>query len=66
MLPVYFDENTHPYLMRIVRSYRPHTPIPSRQELLQSKYELDGHCSLQGLVEQCDMDYNNEIRNRMK
>ena len=27
-------------------------PIPSRQELLERRYELDGHCSLKGLTQQ--------------
>ena len=45
------DENTHPYLLAMAMSYRPHTPIPSRQEMLKARYELDGHLTLKKLAE---------------
>ena len=38
--------------MRMIRAYKPHTSPPPRQQLLQAKYELEGHCTLQGIAEQ--------------
>ena len=45
------DENTHPYLLAMAMSYRPHTPIPSRQEMMKARYEIDGHLTLKALKE---------------
>ena len=64
MLPIYIDDTTHPYLTRLSQAYRPHTPIPSRLELMENRYQLDGHCSIKGLTQQCGMEYNKEIERR--
>ena len=45
------DENTHPYLLAMAMSYRPHTQPPSRKEMLQARYQIDGHLTLKALKE---------------
>ena len=45
------DENTHPYLLAMAMSYRPHTPPPSRQAMMKARYEIDGHLTLNALKE---------------
>ena len=64
ILPIYFDEDSDPRVMRLVYAYRPHTQPPSRQELLENKYQLENHCSIQELTKQLGMDYNEEIQKR--
>ena len=39
------DDDNNWYAIRLAQCYRPHTPIPSRQELMDTKYQLDGWCS---------------------
>ena len=63
-LPITITPTTHPYAIRLSQAYRPHTPIPSKQELMENEYQLDGHCSLKGITEQCGYDYNKEINSR--
>ena len=63
-LPTHITSTTHPYLIKLVYAYRPHTSTPSRQEMMTRKYELDGHCSLKGIVQQMGYDYNKEIKSR--
>lgn len=64
LLPVQFDHTTHPYLMRIVQSYRPHSPIPSRQELMENQYEQSRHLSMELLTNDIGLDYHKEIKRR--
>ena len=63
-LPTRMSDTTHPYLMRLMYAYRPHTPTPSRQELMERKYQLDGHCTIKGITQQCGMDYKQELNRR--
>ena len=66
MLPITINDDTHPYLIRLSQCYRPHSPIPSRQELLENQYyqQQDSIMSLKGLTCQCGMNYTDEIRRR--
>ena len=65
MLPIYIDDTTHPYLTRLSQAYRPHTRVPSRQELLENQYDRPpSHCSIKGLTTQCGMNYTEEIKRR--
>ena len=63
-LPIRMSDTTHPYLMRIMYAYRPHTRPPCRQELMERKYQLDGHCTIKGITQQCGMDYKQELNQR--
>ena len=63
-LPTHITSDMHPYLMRLVLAYQPHSPIPSRQQSMESGYQLDGHCSIQGLTQQCGLDYKQELNKR--
>ena len=65
LLPIYIDDTTHPYLTRLSQAYRPHTRVPSRQELLENQYDRPpSHCSIKGLTTQCGMNYTEEIKRR--
>ncbi len=45
------DENTPPALIPMIMAYaRPHGPIPSRQEMLERRYELNGHLTMSALA----------------
>ncbi len=65
-LPITITSSTHPYAIRLAQCYRPHTPTPSRQELLENQYyqQQESIMSIKGLTEQCGMDYNQEIKKR--
>ena len=63
-LPTRITSTTHPYLIKLMYAYRPHSSTPSRQEMMEHKYELDGHCSLKGIVEQMGVDYHDELNKR--
>ena len=48
-------DDTPPALIPMIMAYALDPgPIPSRQELLSRRYELDGHCSLKGLTQQAN------------
>ena len=64
LLPIHITSDTHPYAIRLAQAYRPHTPVPSRQELLENQYEQSNHCSLKGLTSQCGYEYDIEIKKR--
>ena len=64
LLPLIITPTTHPVAIRLAQPYRPHTPIPSRQELLSNRYEISGHCSLKSLCNQMGVDYHQEIKKR--
>ena len=56
--------STHPLLVQLSHCYQPHSMIPSRQEMLEANYEMpqvDGHCSLKGLVLQAGYDLDKEL-----
>ena len=56
---------THPYLIKMIRAYNP-TPIPSRQELMETQYQMpqiDGHLKLKDLCEQIGVTYKKEDDN---
>ena len=49
------DDNTPPALIPMIMAYvLPHGDIPSRQELLERRYEIDGHLTLKSLTQQSD------------
>ena len=49
------DDNTPPALIPMIMAYTlDHGPIPSKQELLQRRYEIDGHLTLKSLTKQAD------------
>ena len=65
LLPIHITPDTHPYAIKLSRCYSPHTPIPSRQELLENQYDIPpAHCSLKGLTSQCGYEYDKEIKRR--
>ena len=66
LLPIYIDDTTHPYAIRLSQCYRPHSPIPSRQQLLENQYyqQQESIMSIKGLTQQCGMEYNKEIKKR--
>ena len=64
LLPEHITHDMHPYLMRLVLSSQPHTPIPSRHQSMESRYQLDGHCSVKGLTKQLGMEYDTELKRR--
>ena len=48
-------EDTPPALIPMIMAYAlPHGNIPSKQELLERRYELDGHLTLKSLIKQAD------------
>ena len=63
-LPQHITSDMHPYLMRLVLAYQPHSPIPSKQQSMESRYQLDGHCSIKGLTQQCGLEYDKEMNKR--
>jgi len=53
------------YAIRLAQCYRPHTPIPTKEELMNLEpYQTTGHCSLQSLTEDVGLDYIDEINSR--
>ena len=63
-LPTTMTSTTHPYVMRLMYAYRPHTSPPSRQQLTQRKYQLDGHVSLKSITQQMGLNYTHELQSR--
>ena len=48
-------EDTPAALIPMIMAYAmDHGPIPSRQELLERRYEIDGHLTLKSLTQQSD------------
>ena len=58
LLPCYLTGDEHPFLISMVRAYRPHTAIPSRQELLTNEYQLINHCNIRDLCKDVGFDYD--------
>ena len=57
------DDNTPPALIPLIMAYAlPHGPIPSKQELLERRYQLDGHLTMKLLAE--DVGITLEERNK--
>ena len=56
------DDNTPPALIPLIMAYRPHTQPPSKQELLETRYQLDGHLTMKLLAE--DVGITLEERNQ--
>ena len=57
LLPVHITHDTHPYAIRLAQAYRPHSPIPSRQELLDNQCDIPlAHCSVKGITSQCGFE----------
>ena len=61
---IHLDQHNDYMAIRLAQAYRPHTPIPTRLELMENRYQLDGHLSLKGLCEQMGVDYKQEIKRR--
>ena len=64
LLPIMITSDTHPVAIRLAQAYRPHTSIPSREELLSNRYEISGHVSMKNLTEQMGLSYNEEVKKR--
>ena len=66
LLPITITDDTHPLAIRLAKCYRPHTPIPSRQELLEGQYyqQQESIMGIKSLTEQCGMEYNKEVNRR--
>ena len=48
-------EETPAALIPMIMAYAmDHGPIPSRQELLERRYEIDGHLTMKGLTQQAE------------
>ena len=64
------DGNEHPYLVRLMSAYQSvNTSIPSRQEMLETQYEMpqvDGHCTLSGLALQAGFNADKYIKDIRK
>ena len=56
------DDNTPPALIPLIMSYRPHTPIPSRQQMLESRYELDGHLTMRALAQDVGINLEDKVQ----
>ena len=57
------DESTPAALIPMIMAYAlPHGPIPSKQQLLERRYELDGHLTMKLLAE--DVGINIEGRSK--
>ena len=66
LLPITITDSTHPYAIRLSRAYAPHSPIPSRQELLENQYyqQQESIMGMEGLTRQVGLDYNSEVKRR--
>ena len=51
-LPETIDSTTHPYLIKILRAYEPHTQIPARIDMLQAQYDTEGHFNMKDIAEE--------------
>ena len=56
------DDNTPPALIPLIMAYRPHTQPPSKQQMLEQRYQLDGHLTMKLLAE--DVGITLEERNK--
>ena len=61
-LPCYLYGDEHPYLIKMVAAYKPHTSIPSRQEMLMNQYEQQSYCNIRALADDIDIDYDVRVR----
>ena len=62
LLPIIITPDVHPYAIRLSQAYRPHTPIPSRQELLETKYEPSSFFNLKDLCDDVGVDYDERMK----
>ena len=60
-LPTHLDEHTHPYIIKLMRAYSPHT-TPDMDGLLNHK--IDGHVTMEGLVKDIGLDVKHELNRR--
>jgi len=60
-LPTHLDEHTHPYIIKLMRAYSPHT-TPQLDGLLNHK--IEGHVTMEGLVKDIGMDIKQELKRR--
>ena len=55
-------EDTPDALLPILFAYRPHTPIPSKQQMLQARYELDGHLTMKALAKDVGVNLEDKVK----
>lgn len=59
------DEYNNWAAIHLAMAYRPHTPIPTKEELTSLEpYQLTGHVSLKNLTEQLGLVYSEELKRR--
>ena len=51
-LPDTIDSTTHPYLIKILRAYEPHGTPPARIDMLQARYDTEGHLNMKEIAEE--------------
>ena len=56
-------EDTPPALIPLIMAYAlPHGPIPSKQEMLQRRYELDGHLTMKALAQDVGINLKDKVQ----
>ena len=60
-LPTHLDEHTHPYIIKLMRAYSPHTMAQLDGRL---NYETEGHMNFEGLVKDIGLDVKQELKRR--
>ena len=56
------DDSTPDALLPILFAYRPHTQPPSRQQMLESRYELDGHLTMKALAQDVGINLEDKVQ----
>ena len=53
------------YAIRLAQCYRPHTPTPTKEELLSLEpYQITGHVTMKNITEQLGLVYKQELKRR--
>ena len=58
------NDDTHPYLARLIHAYQSPGPVPSRMELLEAQHQLyqtEGHLTLEALSSDAGIDSKSYI-----
>ena len=56
------DDKTPAALIPLVMAYRPHTQPPSRSQMLESRYELDGHLTMRALAQDVGINLEDKVQ----
>ena len=56
------DDSTPPALIPMIMAYRPHTQPPSRQQMLEQRYQLDGHLTMKLLAEDVGITLEEKVQ----